>query len=174
MTISAQLTLDDGEQRVSISLDSKMMAGLAEALGDQADSAPTFDLLSRHADCLVREAIADKSNLPLAAVHRLAGDPALSVARALLTSNESCARLTGDEVLALCRRDPELAGLVACRYEGFVLDDDVVIDFLERHPDTQVRENLACNPFAPKQVLRRIAQGDPDLRVRESARQVML
>ncbi|MBN8475708.1 hypothetical protein [Sulfuritalea sp.] len=174
MTIKAQLTLDDGEQSVSILLDSKVVVALAEALSDHQDNAQTFDLLSRHGDCLVREAIADKSNLPVAAVHRLAADSAMSVARALLTINEACARLSNDEVLALCRRDPELAGMVACRYEDFVLDDDAVIDFLEKHPDTKVRESLADNPFVPKPVLRRIAQGDPDPRVRESARQVML
>lgn len=174
MTIKVQLTLNDGEQSVSVSLNSTEVVALAGALFDHEDNAQAFDLLSRHGDCPVREAIADKSNLPEAAVHRLAVDSAISVARTLLTSQEARARLTSSEVLALCGRDPDLAGMVACSYEDFVLEDDAVINFLESHPDTQVRENLAGNPFVPKPVLRRIAEGDADRQVRESARQVML
>lgn len=174
MSIKAQLTFEVGEQSVSISLGSSEVAVLAGALFDHEGNAQVFDLLSRHSDCPVREAIASKSNLPISAVSRLAGDSAMSVARALLGSKEACARLTNDEVFALCRRDPDLAGMVACSYEDFVLDDNTVINFLESHPDTQVRENLAGNPFVPKRVLRRIAQSDPDGRLRESARQVML
>lgn len=173
MTIKAQLTFNDGEQSVSISLESTEVVALAGALFDHEDNAQVFDLLSRHGDHLVREAIAGKSSLPVDAVHRLAVDSAISVAKALLTSQEARARLTSAEILALCRRDPDLAGMVACSYEDFVLEDDAVINFLESHSDTQVRENLAGNPFVPKPVLRRIAHGDADRQVRESARQVM-
>ncbi len=174
MTINATIALDDGTQNVSDSVSSSQLAAWAASLSDTENHSGIFDILSRHDDSAVREAIAGMSRLPDAVIRRLAVDPALAVAKDLLRAQEIRARLTAEEVLAICRRDPELAASVAGTYEDYVLDDDAVIDFLENHPDCQVRANLADNPFVPKAVLRRMAASDPDAEIRESARVVIL
>lgn len=173
MTITAQLTLDDGERSISVSLCSDALATLAKVLLDHKDLAEAFDYLSCHADYGVRMAIARKQYLPAAAVRRLASDPAVAVANDLLRSGEACKVLTNDEVLTLCKRDPSLAESIAGRYEDFALDDEAVAAFLESHADARVRARLAGNPFVPKSVLRRLAQDDMDDRVRETARQTI-
>lgn len=77
-------------------------------------------------------------------------------------------------MLSLCQRDPDLAVLVAARFEDFALGDNDVINFLEAHPDSQVREALAGNPFVPKAVLQRLALRDPDASVRQTAAEILL
>ncbi|MDP1612796.1 MAG: hypothetical protein Q8M11_17215 [Sulfuritalea sp.] len=173
MTITAQLTLADGERSISVPLCSDTLATLAEVLLDHEDLAEAFDYLSRHADYTVRMAIARKQFLSVAAVRRLAGDPAIAVANDLLRSSEACKLLTNEEVLSLCKRDPSLAESVAGRYEDFALEDGAVTAFLESHADTGVRACLASNPFVPKPVLRRLAQNDMDDRVRKTAGQTI-
>ncbi len=173
MTITAQLTLDDGERSISIPLCCDALAKLAGALHDQEGLADVLDFLSRHSDYAVREAIARKKSLPAVAIRRLAVDPAVEVAKELLASDEVRKLLTNDEVLALCQRDARMAELVAWNYEDFILDDDAVVTVLENHPDASVRATLARNPFVPKPVLRRLAQNDMDEGVRHNARQIL-
>lgn len=173
MTITAQLTLGDGERSMTLSLCSVALAKLAEALIDHEDTAEAFDWLSRHGDSSVRNAIARKKSLPATAVRRLVADPAVEVALELLHSDKACSLLTGDEVLSLCKRDPSLAESIAGRYESFALDDDTLATSLESHADERVRLALAGNPLVPKPVLRRLAQNDLDQRVRNIARQML-
>lgn len=174
MNIKATLTLDDGAQNIPVSVSTSQLSAWAATLSDTENHSDVFDILSKHGDSSVREAIAGMSRLSDAAIRHFAIDPALSVAKRLLRAQEIRARLTAEEVLAICRRDPELAAAVAGTYEDYVLDDEAVINFLENHPDCQVRADLAGNPFVPKAVLRRMAAGDPDDEIRESARVIML
>ncbi len=171
MTLTAQLTLDDGGHTVSLAVSAKALAVLAAALPDHDNMAMAFDLLSRHTDGAVRAAVAAKQRLPASAIRRLADDSAQAILKILLKSSEACCRLSTDEVLGLCRRDPALADMVAARYESFMLGDDAVLAFLEGHADSRVRESLAGNPFVSKHVLHRLAENDADEQVRELARQ---
>lgn len=173
MTITAQLTLGDGERSMTLSLCSIALAKLAETLIDHEDTADAFDWLSRHGDSSVRKAIARKKFLPATAVRRLVADPAVEVVLELLRSDEACRVLTNDEVLSLCKRDPSLAESIAHSYECFALDDDTLATLLECHADARVRLALAGNPFVPKPLVRRLAQNDLDLRVRNIARQML-
>ncbi|MCF8150005.1 MAG: hypothetical protein K9K30_01400 [Burkholderiaceae bacterium] len=173
MTITAQLTLGDGERSMTLSLCSVALAKLAETLIDHEDTAEALDWLSRHADSAVRKAIARKKCLPATAVRRLVADPAVEVTLELLRSIRARRALTGGEVISLCLRDPAVAESIACRYDNFELDGDAVANFLERHADSRVRIALAGNAFVPKPILRRLAQSDPDAGVRNDARQML-
>jgi hypothetical protein len=170
MTITAQLTLNDGERSIELSLHSGALTKIAEALIDHEDTAETLDWLSRHTDSSVRKAIARKKCLPALAVRRLGADPAMEVTLELIRSLHARRVLTSGEVLSLCQRDPAVAETIAGRYEDLALDDDAVVTFLERHADSRVRLALAGNAFVPKPVLRRLAQSDPDAGVRNDAR----
>lgn len=171
--VSAQLMIRDEGREIPLELSSNGLARLIELLPDEADLSDAFGRLAGHADCTVRAAVAGKKHLPAAAVRILAHDPALCVARELLTSPEICRQLSSDETLAICQRDPDLATSVAGRYEDFALNDSDVINLLEAHPDSQVREALAGNPFVPKAVLQRMAVRDPDAGVRQIAAEIL-
>ena len=173
MTITAQLTLDDGERRIELSLDSNALAKLAESLIDHEATAEAFDCLSRHTDSSVRKAITRKKCLPATAVRRLVADPAVEVTLDLLRSIRARRLLTCVEVLSACLRDPAIAETIAGRYEDFSMDDDAVVTTLEHHPDSRVRLALAGNAFVPPSVMRRLAQNDPDSRVRNDARHML-
>ncbi len=170
MTITAHLTLDDGERHIKLSLDSNALARLAESLIDHEATAEAFDWLSRHTDSAVRKAIARKKCLPAAAVRRLVADPAVEVTLDLLRSIRARRVLTRGEVLSACQRDPAVAETIAGRLEDFSVDGDAVVPTLEHHPDSRVRLALAGNAFVPAPVLRRLAQSDSDARVRNDAR----
>ncbi len=173
MTITATLTLDDGERSIELSLHSGALARLAESLIDDEDTAEAFDWLSRHTDSAVRKAIAAKKCLSTPTVRRLVADPAVGVTLLLLRSRVACRMLTDEEVSSLCRRDPAVAAMIAGRYEDFALDDDAVVTSLEHHPDQRVRLALASNPFVPTPIVRRLAQSDSDSGVRNIARQML-
>lgn len=173
MTIKAQLTLSDGEQTLAVEISSDALSVLAAKLPDTAMLTDMFDMLAQHPDFKVRMAIAGMENLPPAAIRRLVDDPAMSVVRVLLKSKTAREQLSAQEVLDICQRDPELAGMIAACFEDFNLDGDAVITLLERHSDTHVRTQLAGNPFAPNQVLRRIGANDPDEMVRLLAKDIL-
>ncbi len=173
MTITAQLTLGDGERSMTISLCSIALAKLAETLIDDEDTTEAFDWLSRHTDSAVRKAIASKKCLSVPTIKRLVADPAVGVILVLLRSRVACRMLTDDEVFSLCRRDPAVAAMIAGRYEDFALDDDAVVTSLEHHPDQRVRLALASNPFVPTPIVRRLAQNDSDAGIRNIARQML-
>lgn len=173
MTIKAQLTLSDGEQTLAVEVSSDALAVLAANLPDTAMLTDMFDMLAQHPDFKVRNAIAGMENLPPAAIRRLVDDSSMSVVKKLLKSKKTCEQLSAQEVLGICQRDPELAGTIAAGFEDFNLDGDAVITLLEKHSDTYVRTQLAGNPFAPNQVLRRIGANDPDEMVRQIAKDIL-
>lgn len=170
---NAQLVIRYSGLEIPLELSSNDLAMLVDRLPDEASLIEAYGCLAVHKDSAVRTAVAGKKQLPDAAVHALATDSALCVVRELLTSSDSSRRLHGNEVLVLCRRDPDLATVVAGRYEDFALADSNVIDFLESHPDALVREALAGNPFVPKATLQRIASQDPNAHIRRSAAQIL-
>jgi hypothetical protein len=172
--VSAQLMVHDAGREILLDISSNGLAMLIELLPDEADLGEAYGRLAGHADCSVRTSVASKKYLPAAAIHILATDPALCVAKELVTTPEICRQLDSHEVLTLCQRDPDLAVLVAARFEDFALGDSDVINFLEAHPDSQVREALAGNPFVPKAVLQRLALRDPDASVRQTAAEILL
>jgi hypothetical protein len=108
-------------------------------------------------------------NLPNEAVERLAADSSLMVVLQVLKSKTARQSINSGQIHILTQRDPEVAALVAAALEDFNLDGDTVLAYLENHPDSQVRAKLAGNPFIGNAVLRRIATGDQDARVREIA-----
>ena len=173
MTIKAQLTLSIGEQTHTVVISSEGLAVLAAKLPDTAAMAGVFDMLSQYPDYKVRTAIAGMEYLPPAAIRRLAVDSALSVVKVLLKSPDARRQLSTQEVLDICKRDPELAGEIAGYFHDFDLEDDAVIALLEGNADAYVRKELAGNPFVPNQVLRRIGANDPDEMVRLLAKDVL-
>lgn len=171
--VSAQLMIHDEGREILLELSSNSLARLIEMLPDETNLGEAYGRLAGHTDCSVRTAVAGKKYLPAAAIHILATDPALCVARELVTTSEISRQLESREVLTLCQRDPDLAASIASRFEDFALSDSDVINFLESHPDSQVREALAGNPFVPKAVLQRMALRDPDASVRRTAADVL-
>ncbi len=169
MLNKAMLTLTNGSQTFSIQLQAGALEALSTKLTDNLSNAGIFDLLSQHPDFAVRMAVAGMENLSNGAVGRLATDSSQSVIRQLLQSKAARKRLSSSQALTIAQRDPELAVAVADAVEDFSLDDDAVMAYLESHADTHVRTKLAANPFIGNAVLRRLANGDADERVREIA-----
>ncbi len=173
MVITAELLLSDGKQNVSIELTSHAIAAVTARLTDISSLVGIFDMLADHSDFEVRSVVASMENLSTEAIGRLANDPSLSVVKQLLKSTAARPKLTSQQVLTIAQRDPELASFVAAVVEDFTLDDNAVHSYLENHSDPQVRTKLAGNPFAGNAVLRRLAAGDPDKRVREIATDIL-
>jgi len=171
--IKAQLIVDDGERCESIELTYNALGAVAAELPDRLAFAQVYDHLSRHTGGAVRRAISRHEFLPVSAIKRLASDPSIGVLEEMLMSSRNRKELSENEVLAICRRDPCLARIVASRIEDFVLDGEKVTAYLETHPDAEIREAMVRNAFAPKQVLRRLAQSDPDAQVRAIAGEIV-
>lgn len=173
MTVTANLVLDNGSSTITKTLSGHAMAALTCALPDNPQWSEVFDILSGHDNYSVREAVARYEFLSDHAVHRLSADPAIKVVMKLVANSSASKRLTQPEVLAICRRDPELAALVAARFEDFLTIDSEVLNLLANHVESLVRLKLACNPFVPKSVLIALVKHDRDEDVRESARECL-
>jgi hypothetical protein len=169
MTVTAQLIVSNGDQRFASELTSQALCATVAKLPDSPSQNGLFDLLSRHPDSQVRLAVAGMENLPIEAVERLAADSSLMVVLQVMKSQTARQSMNSGQVHTLALRDPEVAALVAAALEDFNLDGDTVLAYLENHPDSHVRAKLAGNPFIGNAVLRRIAAGDSDARVREIA-----
>jgi hypothetical protein len=174
MTVTAQLIVSNGDQRFAIELTSQALCATVAKLPGNASQNGLFDLLSKHPDSQVRLAVAGMENLPNEAVERLAADSSLMVVLQVLKSQTARQSLNSSQVHTLALRDPEVAALVAATLEDFNLDGDAVLAYLENHPDSHVRGKLAGNPFIGNAVLRRIATGDQDARVREIAADMLV
>lgn len=173
MFTTVKIILNDGDQTLAFELPSQSLAYVVARLPDSAEAICVSDLLVKHHDFEVRLAVAGLENLSTAAIETLAVDSSLSVVKQLLKSKAARPKLTSQQVLAISRRDPELAGFVAAVVEDFALVDDEVLSYLEGHPDTHVRAKLAGNPFAGSGVLRRLAASDADAKVREIAAEML-
>ena len=174
MAIKATLILEKDSQTRSIAIGTNALVRVVEAMPDDEGHADVFEMLADHTDSVVREAIAAKDRLERQTLVRLSSDPAMAVVRKLIGVRHSKERLEVKDVLAICHRDPSLASQVANSFEDYIFEDSTVVEFLASHPDRQVRHALAGNPFAPKQILRRMSDADPDADIRETARSVML
>lgn len=166
---NAELVIRYSGLEFPVELSSDDLAMLVSRLPDEVTLSEAYGRLATHTDSTIRKAVAGKKHLPDTAVHALATDAAIGVVKELLTSPDASRRLFGNEVLLLCRRDPDLAAIAAGRYEDFTLTDSNVIDFLESHSDAMVREALAGNPFVPKGTLQRMASKDSICHVRRTA-----
>lgn len=171
MTIEAKLTITDGNRNLSVSLSTHELATLTSILPDRDGLTDIFDVLSRHTDSAVREAVAGKKFLSESAVKRLATDPAIAVLDQLLNSGEPCGYLSGAELLSICQRDPSLAELVAGCVGASLQNDEFILAYLETHSDTSVRARLAENAWIPQSVLQRLAEHDVNEQVRDLARE---
>lgn len=174
MTVTAQLIVSNGDQRFAIELTSQALCATVAKLPDNASQNGLFDLLSRHPDSQVRLAVAGMESLPNEAIQRLAVDSSLMVVLQVLKSKSARQSMNSGQVHTVALRDPEVAALVAATLEDFDLDGDTLLVYLENHPDTHVRAKVAGNPFIGNAVLRRIAAGDRDARVREIAADMMV
>jgi hypothetical protein len=163
MTIIAQLTLNQDEKSVTIPLGAEAISQLINQLPDTETMGEVFTILAQHPSAELRSSLARKDHLPDEAVRILAKDSSRNVLNSLLSSAAARNTLTSEELLAMCRLDPEIAGNVACNIESFSsLENDEVLNFIEKHPDPDVRIQLIGNYSVSKRILQRIAKNDPD------------
>lgn len=171
MTIIAQLTLIQGEKNVTINLGTEAIGQLIYRLPDNDSMSEVFSILAAHPSTELRSGLAGKDHLPEGAVRILAKDRSRNVLNTLLGSAAARNSLTSEELLAMCQLDPEIAANVAGNIEGFAaLENDDVLNFLEKHPDPDVRLRIIDNYGVPKRVLQRIAKKDPDPELQTKAR----
>jgi len=170
MPISTKFVLNDGETACSISLSDNYLVAVLAVLPDSFDWAGAFEMLSSHGNFEVRNAVAAKASLTLRAMKQLVDDPAITVVKQLLTHHFDAifTQLKTVEMLNVCRRDPELALLFAEHYGMNGFHDEILLELLENHPDSLVRQNLAANPYVPEEVLRRMAVSDENDSVRNA------
>lgn len=175
MTITSQLTLTQGEKTITVNLGPDALSNLMYHIPDEESMGDLYTLLAEHQSTEVRSNIAGKDHLTDLAVRILAKDTSRSVLNSLISSAAARSSLTSDELLAICKMDPELAASVASYIEHFgALGTDDVLDFLEHHPDPDVRLQLINNQYGvQKRVLQRMAKNDPDLDLRAKARVVL-
>ncbi len=172
--IVAQLTLTLGEKVETINIGSEALANAISGLPDEVLSEEILALLASHQSAEVRSRIAGKDNLPEDAIRMLAKDSSRNVVYALLNSSSARSMLSAQELLAICKKDPELAGSVAGNLEDFSgVDTDAVLELLEHHPDPDVRLRLISSYNIQKRTLQRIANNDPDEEVKARARNTL-
>ena len=174
MSISTIFVLNNGETSFGISLQDDDLIAVLAVLPDTFDWAGAFEMLASHGNFEVRKAVAVKTSLTLRAIKQLLNDPAITVVKQLLTRHfdEIFIQLKTVEMLKVCRRDPELAQSFAEHYGMNGLHDKTLLELLESHPDTLVRQNLAANPYVPDEVLRRMAVSDENDSVRNAFQSV--
>lgn len=170
----AKLTLTNGDNSQTLTLSTDALADLIFRLPDQEETQAILGLLALHPSAQVRANVARMDNLPVDAIRLLAKDTSHIVLNSLMGSSAARDNLTSEELLSICRTDPELAGNIANNIEAYNgLEDDQVLEYVEHHPDPSVRQQLIENYSTPKRVLQRMAKQDPDETLREKAKSAL-
>ena len=170
MPIRTKFELNNGDTAFGISLPDDDLVAVLAVLPDTFDWAGAYEMLASYGNFEVRKAVAVKASLTLRAMKQLVDDPAIAVVKQLLTRHfdEIFTQLNTVEMLKVCQRDPEFALLFAEHYGMNGLHDEILLELLENHPDSLVRQNLASNPHVPDEVLRRMAISDENDGVRNA------
>ena len=150
-------------------LSGEALASLVYALPNTKDMSDFYLALAKHPDSRVRENLAAKEHLPEEAVYLLAKDSSIDVVLAVVRNY--CVRefLSIDDLMAVCRADPKLASEIAQNVETYANADSQIMEYLESHPDSAVRQSLANNRAVFTSLRRRMAKNDPDSGVRNAA-----
>lgn len=162
----------DGKEVYSAELGHSMLSTLVNGYTwREPPEKELINLLSQHEAWQVRQAMASQDDLEDEVLERLAKDSSWQVLDTLIgnASFQSWADL--DLVLSLIEKSPHLASDISNNFESFSNSSDLV-EALAKHPDPEVRANVAGNRATHKKILKILAL-DSDAAVRKSAQQTL-
>jgi hypothetical protein len=163
-------TLHIDGKAISIELSFEDIASIVSNVTDDPENEDFFEIFSVHPSASVREYVAGKDNLNGSTVQILADDKCGDVLRRLVRSDKARDFLDTEQLLSIIDRDIEAAKNIASYVESYAAADiDEITAHLLKHPDPQVRAQLAGNSSAPKKALKTLLKDD-DAAVRYAAK----
>jgi hypothetical protein len=166
-------TLHIDGKATSIELSFEDIASIVSNVPDTPENAGIFEIFSVHPSAAVREYVAGKDNLNGSTVQILAEDKFVDVLRRLVRSDNARDCLDTEQLLSIIDRDIEAAKNIASYVESYAAaETDEITAYLLKHPDPQVRAELAGNSSASKKALRSLLK-DEDAAVRYAAKRTL-
>jgi len=145
----------NGKQVVTKVLTYKMVGDITSSLDDNEENNDFFEVAAHHPASSVRENVASKDSISIAAMETLSTDNSMAVLRNLV--NSSCFRENASEEMVeiLINMDVEIAESIASYIGSFEnVDTNKLASLLSESTEPAILATLAGNSDTPKKILK--------------------